>query len=441
MSPPGRLADTLRNGDRMPKQSGRQYTTLILLFALVALSLVAMLRMRKVEKRIRSLDRQVEQLMRDGPTDAQSKSVRDELKTARKAIQSMERELEQTKQNLLSARLAEKVEQLVEGAADDQDRCLRLARWVVGHISNRQERGGDLNCFATRSGFCRARADLFVKMCALQHIPARVFNLYNFSKNKTGHSCAQAYYDGAWHFFDVTYGGVFIGNDKVLSWEQIRDDPERALAGMRVFEKTLDRWTNADGLPSSRVDNHKRMKGNWTVEALRRVARSAGFLRSPDVKWLRADVDLATLDGQLDLGQIDRALTDVSNEGIRKQVSSCLGPSLGTAVDTFHTAWRLTGGRAGGIYAIRYHLYDASHAGLSFWARSTDATLLAGQTFVSSAALAKREVPAVWEIRFQLTGSRACTIEVGFDSRDPAQLLAVDQIQIVPLDLPGTQPG
>lgn len=64
-----------------------------------------------------------------------------------------------------------------------------------------------LSWFAHRTGLCGERAWVFVEMLSYLHIPARVFNIYNFGEVGGGHRGTQAYYNGQWHFFDVIYQG------------------------------------------------------------------------------------------------------------------------------------------------------------------------------------------------------------------------------------------
>lgn len=92
---------------------------------------------------------------------------------------------------------------------------MRIARWIAGNICDRGTRQGkdELDCFALRDGKSGARARLFVKMCEIAGISARVFNLYNFGGIGLGHTATQDWNDNKWHYFDVTYVGVFK-NDK-----------------------------------------------------------------------------------------------------------------------------------------------------------------------------------------------------------------------------------
>jgi len=352
------------------------------------------------------------------------------LKTGR--VKEMPERLDALREDVLSALLAEKVEQVVTGAPGDQERCLRLARWVAAHVSNRPAPDGDeLTWFAHRAGECGARARLLVRMLQMLHVPAGVFNLYNFGRPGGGHSCVQAWYDGQWHFLDPTYAGAFVREGKVLSWDEIRADPAGAVKNIVVFDDTLDRHGKATTAPHTRprVINRGRMAEAYTSKAIGGL-QTFGFLGSADVKLLRAPVDLGALTGPLTLGRIDRESDDVTRDGVRLKISESLGLSLGTAWDTFQARWEFRNARPGRTYAIRYHVHKATRAGMGYWARGSAAEILAGGQFVSTRALAKGRA-AVWEIRFR-PDAADCSIHVGYDFRDRPTWLHVDRIEIAP---------
>jgi len=337
------------------------------------------------------------------------------------------------KEEILSAIIAEKVERLVAGTASDQERCLRIARWIAGNIANRNGKEKDeLGWFAYRNGMCGSRAVLFVRMLSFLHIPARVFNLYNFEGPGAGHTCAQAYYDGKWHFFDVTYAGVFIRDGNVLSWEQIAAHPEQSLQHMVVFEQTLDRYgqLSEDTVHRRKVNNVDRMRLTYTQDKVRRGRDTAGFFQLPDVKTLYAPVDLGRIKEPVKIGRANRSLSDVNEDGIKLKISQCLGVSLGTAHDTFHTMWEFKGCKPGKTYVLRYHLYRATDAELKYWARGSKASVLSGSTFASTKRLAGKK-PEIWEIRFRPDDGKSCSIQIGFDFRETGRLLHIDKIEIL----------
>lgn len=69
-------------------------------------------------------------------------------------------------------------------------------------------------------------------MCEAIGTKANVFNLYNFGRVGVGHTAAEAYCNGKWHYFDPTYAGYFMINGDVLSWAEIKSNPNLAINNM-----------------------------------------------------------------------------------------------------------------------------------------------------------------------------------------------------------------
>ncbi|HEO72281.1 MAG TPA: hypothetical protein ENN80_13555 [Candidatus Hydrogenedentes bacterium] len=59
-----------------------------------------------------------------------------------------------------------------------------------------------------RGGYCTGMAVAFVALCRRANLPARVVSMHNFELAR-GHSAAETYYEGAWHFYEPTYAMVF----------------------------------------------------------------------------------------------------------------------------------------------------------------------------------------------------------------------------------------
>jgi len=233
------------------------------------------------------------------------------------------------------------VDRIAADATDDQERCIRLARHFAAHVRNnlRDEEGlGILESWSVRSGLCGTRAALLVKGLRRFGIVARIWNIYDYDFT---HSCVQAHYAEGWHFFDPTYGGYFRGPDgQALSWQQIVEDPERALAGMVVFEHTLDRGHRPDGVArESRIDNPQRMRGVYRPDSLRRV-RNAGFLKER-VYTIPALFELPASPARLQLGQVDGQWEDMRSHAVRQLTQCNYLNSIGSASEHFAFAYRL----------------------------------------------------------------------------------------------------
>ncbi|MFX4262064.1 transglutaminase-like domain-containing protein [Pelotomaculum propionicicum] len=343
-----------------------------------------------------------------------------------------ESDINTARKEILSAILAYHVEEIVEGAENDQDKCIRIAKWIASNIPNREPLGQDeYGWYAYRSGLCGSRAMLFVEMLKYQHIPARVFNMYNFGRVGGGHSCAQAYYDAKWHFFDVTYAGTFIKNNDVLSWEEILSNPKDAMGNLVVFEDNLDRWgaVTDDPVNRDKVNNNERMHIAYNEEILKN-AKSYGFYQYSDVKTLYPLIDWDNIvEDKLFIGNLNNDFNDVNIDGVNKKLSEQLGVSLGTGTDTFHTTWIFNNCIPGEVYSIKYYIYKSNLPDLAYWARSEDVKIISGGTFISSESLVNGDLH-IWEIKFTPIESE-CSISVGYDFREQQKLLFTDMIEII----------
>jgi hypothetical protein len=149
--------------------------------------------------------------------------------------------------------------QLRPGMSEEQ-KAIAIAEWVSANSTN-QKRGANDEVLPFW-GLCGHRAAMFVRLAKRAGLEAVSVHFERFVDS--GHAAAQVRFDGRWHYFDVTYAGYFRRGPDILSLDELRADPERALPGMVVFPFTHDRWS--DGQP---VDNHVRMQQNYTPENIR----------------------------------------------------------------------------------------------------------------------------------------------------------------------------
>lgn len=337
---------------------------------------------------------------------------------------------------VLGAMLAQKVEELVSPSDSPQEKCLKIARWIAENISNANSSPGDyLKVFATRSGSCGSRSMLFVEMLKYLNMTARLFNMYNFGRIGGGHSCVQVFYDDQWHFFDVSYAGVFMHEGKVLSWDEIKADPETALKGMVVFPHTRDRSFPSDSVDRRRaierpgdftpVQNTRRMTAVYTRKSID-DAVTYGFKDSPDVKMLHARVDLGTGHLPITLGDLNQQYRDVSAAGASQMISEQLG-TLGTIIDTFQVRWCFENVQQDREYSIRYICFKPTRQVPTFWAKGEGCTITRGQSF---SPVFDFRATQVWEIAFRPWESGRCSVEVGYDFRELRRGILVDQIII-----------
>lgn len=330
-----------------------------------------------------------------------------------KAIAGIDSQLSE----LQDAIFSEKIEQIVVGCKTEQEKTIAVARWISGNIRNERTVGGDeFSFFAERKGLCGARARLFVKAMEKLYIKAHVFNMYNFGGVGGGHSCAEAFYNGKWHFFDVTYAGYFMKDGDVLSWEEITSDPENVLKYMVVFEDTMDRYTGIGEL----INNQYRMEHVYTRAAIENGTRASGAYREA-LKIFEVRIDSAGL--PLRIGQIDGESDDVHNQGLERSLTENLESTLNTRRDFFHVAWRISNLVKGKKYMIIYHFLDPHKESLAYWAKATGADIISGATF-------SEKDPEIWRIEFTANESEA-NILCGYDSRKLYIGPKLDAVEIV----------
>ena len=92
---------------------------------------------------------------------------------------------------------------------------------------------------ASGSGWCNEQARIFVRLCQVSGIPARIIQLF-YSDEKSGHCIAEFYADGRWCMADATWFCVFPGEDgHLLSAAQCHDGGKNQEWCGHAYEK---RW-------------------------------------------------------------------------------------------------------------------------------------------------------------------------------------------------------
>lgn len=353
-----------------------------------------------------------------------------ELEKERQRNESIEAESRRLHEEVLAAMLAETTERIVRDAdaKTDRERVIAIASWVASNISNRgQFHGGPLTTFSHRAGLCGERAELAVEMLEVLHIPAKVFNIYNFGRPGGGHSVIQAHIDGDWAYFDVMYAGYFERDSEILSWAEITADPQAALESMVVFPETIDRWGGFATPTEDRlaIENPRRMGSVYTLESISDAAQSAGFARSPDVKTLTARVSLD--EGAVVLGQVDGSAGDVQREALVGGISEQIGASTNRYFDSFQVRWELRGLQPGVEHELEYTFYRWSEPGLALSVSGENAEFRSAENFVTTKQLSHRE-GYPWTIRFTPTTETASILVAPQFGMDKG--LFVDQIKI-----------
>lgn len=320
---------------------------------------------------------------------------------------------------------------------DVQSKCIAVARWVSSQISNRRNSSEVFTSnYAQRFGLCRTRANLFIHILEKISVKAVIYNLYNVN-----HTCVQVWYDGAWHFFDVTYAGVFLKNGWIMSWDEIMQAGEDSSAFMQVFPDTLDRETNG-----KRVENTERMERNYDPSHLA-FHKTFGFLKDGTVKVFYPEIDFSSEISGYTFAALDGTYTDFTDRknqsmedflrtykiyGI-KEVDYMnfyyLGWTLNNVSDDFAVVWTLRNCEPGALYEWRYDVYD----GFGFEeiclykAESSGGDIVSGGEF-SSAKIAGNGTSDCWVIRVMAQDSTVA-LRVGYDFREKGGV-CVDRISV-----------
>lgn len=89
----------------------------------------------------------------------------------------------------------------------------------------------------SKAGWCNEQARVFIRLCQVSNIPARIVQLF-YADKKTGHCIAEFYADGRWAMADATWFCVFPGPDgKLLSAVQCHDRGEGQQLCGAVYHK------------------------------------------------------------------------------------------------------------------------------------------------------------------------------------------------------------
>ncbi len=328
---------------------------------------------------------------------------------------------------LNNAVLAEKVESICEGKKSNEEKVIAVAKWVCENISNREYdypknnvQNSLFGWFSTRSGLCNARADICVNMIAFLNLNARIMNLYDFPSPQNGHSAVEVYYDEKWHFLDPTNGGYFKNREgDIMSLEEMSRNPEEAVAGMVVFEETLDK-----------SNNYERMNYHYTVENLKGIRSYAPMSRS-ETAVVYPMVDMG-LNETWQIGMLDDSDEDVRLEGMELNLSQYL--NFGLAVPNIdadvQTEWSFTNCDAGKEYYLEYDYYGGAMG--EFQAVSDKAKIMEGDTLKIEED-ADENGKGTWRIVF-IPDSEECTIRIRHDYMEAGIGAKIDRIRIYDID-------
>lgn len=208
------------------------------------------------------------------------------------------------------------LESFLGGVEHVEEKALRLANWTTVEIENGEASGsGVRHTFRDRKGMCGGRARLFASLAERAGLEARVFAIHSSGLR---HTAAQFKVGNQWCFVDPMYGAVFRMGDRLLSFEEMRSDPEAAVSGREILNY----------LPSPQGDTHRiaKLKSLYSPNNIRRV-RTCGFLYDEKLQTYYLNVDLARNALPIYLG-----VENGSSREFMRSASRLLGAPLPTAI-------------------------------------------------------------------------------------------------------------
>lgn len=261
-------------------------------------------------------------------------------------------------------------------------------------------------------GLCGERSVVTKQLARRAGLRAEVFNLYNFIEPGSGHTTVQFCYDDDWHFFDVTYAGMFVDAGDVLAFDRIRVDPWRALSGLVGYETGFDLYQSEDG-PGDRHTYDERLRKFYSPQTIQSTP-SLSFLGAGVPVPLVVRFDLAR--APIVVGRPGALPEEVHWAGADQGISERMGVMLGHLVEKFQPRLVFENAVPGQRYAVRFDLRRATSANLELELLPIDVELETPSKLVTSEAMVAYPDPE--------------------EAIDPFQLIERRRPESIPLDDP-----
>lgn len=258
--------------------------------------------------------------------------------------------------------------ELVE-APNAEEKAKRLTAWIARNSVNYEKAAADLDRPGDRFqalpfyGLCGERGGVFQALARRAGLTAGVFNIYNFGRVGGGHTAVLVRYGGEWHYFDPTYAGWFEGDFGVLTFEEIRRDPARALRGM-VVVPGIDYWRGAP------VANDFRMRTIYTEAALADADSTSLRFQNREVP-IELSFDAERL--PVHVGWPDATPEQMHWHGVALGISERTGIILANDMEHFRPTFQVRGARPGRAYALRFTTGSAVGSALHYLVTTDDA--------------------------------------------------------------------
>lgn len=134
--------------------------------------------------------------------------------------------------------------------------------------------------FASGAGWCNEQSRIFVRMCQINGIPARLVQLF-YSDTLTGHCVAEFYADGRWSMADATWFCVIPGpHGELLSAAQCHDRAEGQKYCGRAYHECfqeINKWADKVNLEAA----NRSADWNLSSEELAEKMNCFGIINYP----------------------------------------------------------------------------------------------------------------------------------------------------------------
>lgn len=338
-----------------------------------------------------------------------------------------------SKNEIIKLMLRQKVEQLVAGLKTDQEKTVSIANWVSLNIVSLPGSADPNEVFTSRIGQCQSRVLLFTEMIKMINLGVRTFNFWNFPTVASNHAAAQVFYDGKWHFFELTFAGYFKKNQQILSFDEILAEAKKGdhLKYLVVQPAVLDKFIDQNTLePLYLRDNLKEITALYSKQNLLAL-KSYGF-QGEDIIPLYINFDQKQFkQGKyiMKFGNEDKSLLSSTSTSTSSSSSSALLSTgldiLGSGYENFIYHWHFNDLQPGKTYSLKYKIKHASADHLKFKAEAKSAKIIEGEEFNND---------KIWEIKFVPVTTKPI-ISILYDHRlyhykHNRQFLVLEEIEI-----------
>jgi hypothetical protein len=286
---------------------------------------------------------------------------------------------------------------LCAGARDDEERCLRIARWIAENVTNKDAAGRGIEAtFSERRGYCGARARLFVEMAKSVGVASRVFSIFDPGLR---HTVVQARINGTWRFIDPMYGVVFRSRGALLGFDEMRADPDAAVAGMEILGGSADTYLNAAGNEAP-LDLERKVRSLYAATKLSQV-RTFGFLHDPSPLSFYAHASLSP--DALPCGIAPTSDAKAFAKSCARLFHCHMPNFIGATNQKVRLVWELCNAVPGRTYELSFDTLGVQGKGIAMSAVCTGGVVLSGarREYASGAA------PDRWTITFMTTAASA----------------------------------